>query len=87
MDLIFQDNYPYSQKKQITDFRILKDIVTHLTYFSIGDVYNRAYLETDELLELSMEESPHKEDFQKMISDEIDHALENYSNHELMNTK
>lgn len=36
--------------------------------------------DTDELLELSMEESPHKEDFQKMISDEIDHALENYSN-------
>jgi len=42
----------YSQKKQITDYRILKDIVTHLTYFSIGDVYDRAYLETDELFEL-----------------------------------
>ncbi|MDD2829475.1 MAG: hypothetical protein PHW18_07880 [Sulfuricurvum sp.] len=36
--------------------------------------------DTDELIELKMEESPHKEDFQKMISDEIDHALENYSN-------
>ena len=42
----------YSQRKQITDYRILKDIVTHLTYFSIGDVYDRAYLESDELLEL-----------------------------------
>jgi hypothetical protein len=42
----------YSQKKQITDYRTLKDIVTHLTYFSTGDVYDRAYLETEELLEL-----------------------------------
>lgn len=42
----------YSQKKQITDYKILKDIVTHLTYFSTGSVYDRAYLDTDELLEL-----------------------------------
>lgn len=42
----------YSQKNKITDYRILKDIVTHLTYFSIGEVYDRAYLESDELLDL-----------------------------------
>ena len=36
--------------------------------------------DTEELIELKMEESPHKEDFQKMISDDIEHALENYSN-------
>lgn len=42
----------YSQKKQISDYRILKGIITHLTYFSTGSVYDRAYLDTDELLEL-----------------------------------
>ena len=42
----------YSQRKQITDYKILKDIITHLTYFSTGSVYDRAYLNTDELLEL-----------------------------------
>lgn len=42
----------YSQKKQITHYPILKDIITHLIYFSIGNVYDRTYLKTDELLEL-----------------------------------
>lgn len=42
----------YSQRKQITDYKVLKDIITHLTYFSTGSVYDRAYLNTDELLEL-----------------------------------
>lgn len=42
----------YTRKKQTSDYRILKDIVTHLTYFSTGSVYNKAYLDTDELLEL-----------------------------------
>lgn len=42
----------YSQRKQITDYKILKDIITHLIHFSTGSVYDRAYLETDELLEL-----------------------------------
>ena len=42
----------YSQENQITDYVILKDIITHLTYFSTGSVYDRAYLETNQLLEL-----------------------------------
>ncbi len=42
----------YSQRNQITDYVFLKDIITHLTYFSTGSVYDRAYLETNQLLEL-----------------------------------
>ena len=42
----------YSQTHNITEYVILKDIITHLTYFSTGNVYDRAYLETNELLEL-----------------------------------
>lgn len=42
----------YSRTNDISDYVILKDIVVHLTYFSTGSVYNRAYLETNQLLTL-----------------------------------
>ena len=42
----------YSQSQDITEYVILKDVITHLTYFSTGNVYDRAYLETNQLLEL-----------------------------------
>ncbi|MCB2196994.1 MAG: toll/interleukin-1 receptor domain-containing protein [Bacteroidetes bacterium] len=42
----------YSQKKEITDYVLLKDIVMHLVYFSTGNVYDKTYLETEQLLEL-----------------------------------
>ncbi len=42
----------YSKTHNITEYVILKDIIVHLTYFSTGNVYNKAYLETNQLLEL-----------------------------------
>lgn len=68
-----------TSRSYFTLLEFTNDEHTFHSYTNQKVVYSSSN-DTVELIELKMEKSPHKEDFQQMIFDDIEHSLENYSN-------